>query len=819
MNWRWRWKYLAVWMGALAAAFALLPRASARHFTAWRFDGSAVHTTTAGTQATNTGFNPFERFSDPTAREFGLYWRSSDKVEFGPLPAAPARVWPPVVVELASPGNEDNLFDHLIIVPRGTELAAYHPGTATGLGNLDAITRELAPTLTGGWTLDLTALPDVPDGTAGVTAPVIAAATGVTVGNRTELWRFLYVVIGAGTAGDPARVFCLRLNVSNPEDLPVDDPDLPAGDPARPFVRWSHPVTGAGGGSVPVVGMAFADIGTPALPEPLLFVTTEDGELIALNAAPDGAVTERWRWSMPAPPVPAFGPGAAPAVSRVTLAAPALPVDTIGKALTNGVSEYLVFVNGNDGFVRAFEAGGKPKSGGGFDPNERWSFQPDGDPVTPGVETEQFAVPPLVWNPATPIRNGEGLLVSVTQDFGFDDVVVVAAQSGNVYGIDAQGEIQGPAAGADEGKPSGATFLRWRYPEIRPLPAFGLDPAREDDPWPRQNDVARTPIADWTIRSPLAASAGRNADPDADEPNTIISDDYVFARFDQPVLALPGDPPGYQRFFEWVGGLHPYGFVEVSQPIRLKQNAPPPIPLLPTSEPPVEQLEVRHVAPAFDVPPEFVRVGRRKGAADDQPLQAVYITRQQWIEDDGTVRQVNFGDTLEVTYLRGDVPVGDPNERQTDTVVFPSRRDPGNINNSQRASLGQGAARLQEVIGGVDEGPCLLTDTEFNNGLRPAMSVVPGSASNGVIYVGSQYRGRVIILNFTPALLLRLNHSTDPPAPPPALDALDDVQLASPRPVLGVALTDNWAYVVYTNGHLRAYGNGLGPSGSTFLPP
>src|SRR5262249_3744600 len=124
------------------------------------------------------------------------------------------------------------------------------------------------------------------------------------------------------------------------------------------------------------------------------------------------------------------------------------------------------------------------------------------------------------------------------------------------------------------------------------------------------------------------------------------------------------------------------------------------------------------------VPNEFLRLGRPRAEFDvfqqpapttgnppSEPMNALYITRQEWIGADGLHHQLNRGDTLQVTYV--DFGGG----RHQETLIFPSERDPGDRANTIEDSIGQASDRLEAT----GEGPALANSFEYANMPRAAM--------------------------------------------------------------------------------------------------
>jgi hypothetical protein len=171
----------------------------------------------------------------------------------------------------------------------------------------------------------------------------------------------------------------------------------------------------------------------------------------------------------------------------------------------------------------------------------------------------------------------------------------------------------------------------------------------------------------------------------------------------------------------------------------------------------------------YVVPNEFLRFGRRRrdpyrASSTDERFMGVYITRQQWIETDGTVRQLLRGDTIHLDYF----DIDNPNTARSATLLFPSQRpvtgaaippvEPTTLGlGPSAASLGPVRLQVAGTGGGngnSDPGALVPTD-EYLNFPRPAMTSNRGSGflsvfgvTNGVIFVPSSYRGRLEMFDF-----------------------------------------------------------------------
>src|SRR5205823_1315240 len=227
---------------------------------------------------------------------------------------------------------------------------------------------------------------------------------------------------------------------------------------------------------VAVAGMSFADIsdGVSAgghTSRPMLFLTTADGQVMALNARafdagapPAGGIV--WRAQEPVSPnggSQVYEIGAAPLVAKIALYGkyqatpgdaatetlnmlPRLPQSTITKAQQKGTDEWLMITNRDDGRVFAHAAAGD----GQGNRKLRWTQ----DVTAKGGQPETFVSPPIVMDGGTPQpdtfqqQDANAYLGSTDpassrpdHEFGYDDVVVCAGVDGRIFGIDALGNI------------------------------------------------------------------------------------------------------------------------------------------------------------------------------------------------------------------------------------------------------------------------------------------------------------------------------------------------------------------------------------------
>jgi hypothetical protein len=544
--------------------------------------------------------------------------------------------------------------------------------------------RDLAP-------LAATNIPTNPGVGAVTQAPIFArvpAAYEIGGNLRTEVLPVVYLVVGTGEEGDFARVICLTLQ--KPNDNPalppfhqwlptpgqftapamgangtlIEPPDPAFFNPKAPddmslggAVMWSYTVRSRLDSSLPtpVAGISFANVGTTNDSRPLLFVTTQDGQVICLNAkaadvrdpGQDGDVAifpvndpkERWKFetasktpsSTMIPELPGFLYGMAPAVARVPLAGMVNgtgdTVNTISNALNKfDVSEWMVFVADTYGTFRAFDAPGKPVLDASnrltrHDPQLRWTD----DPVVPMMpadfrkdpagQRERFITPPVVYQGNTPLRTSGGAIVNGSSDVGFDDQVIFSSEKGCLYVLDSLGEFE--VGGTDDGEPSQTTFTRYKWPtdDTAATPPENGQASTEPRAWPRTLPVLPDPADPATTvpanpdpnnptlirrnlgqeilrngayysRSPLAVALGADTNPDAPLPNLDIGDDVVyvpyvqeqpltFTTIEQPTARMLARPGGAANrwFYEYVGSLKPYNFVQASRPIVALRRA------------------------------------------------------------------------------------------------------------------------------------------------------------------------------------------------------------------------------------------------------
>ena len=638
-------------------------------------------------------------------------------------------------------------------------------------------------------------------------------------------------------------------------------------------VRSRNPVLGVAG-PVPVAGISFANIGTSADSRPLLFVTTADGQIICLNAKAadtrtfsqdgDPALTPvddpapRWVWQSPLASngidIPGFSYGMAPAVSRVPLTG--LLTGTVGgpteftvnRALgQHGVTEWQLFVADTYGNFRSLEAGGLATLSmagqiTGYTPLQRWEDIPPGLTfrTDPNGNRERWITPPVVYQGNTPMRNSAGAIVAGSSDSGFDDEVIFSSEKGSVFAFDAIGELNVDRANATiDGTPSQRTALRWSWPNEYTTP-LATDERRV---WPRASthpddadngalpaderalgrNIARD--AAYFSRAPLGVSLGANANPDLGTPNLEPGDDAIYVPYmqEQPanvaVPELPAvknivRPPDTRWFYEYLGSLKPYGFVQTSHPILQ-----------------INQVEVLVGATWRTMPLNRLRVGSIKanGLPVNQvqflplgsmtlnpnydptgivPEDTVYFTATRWYDDATTAwYTLNFGDQVRITYDRPTAfndatPVTNVVEtldypscfRKVRSHPFRTDADPAQVITFERtrASLSEARARLEgrrtrlgryRTPAGADslleeepaqvrapaqiappDGPGgELFQNTIGEGIRQPAMFAAGSANlGGTLAVPSFFRGRVILLSNTLRLQRTLLGCYDP---------------------------------------------------------
>lgn len=630
------------------------------------------------------------------------------------------------------------------------------------------------------------------------------------------------------------------------------------------------------------------------------------------------------------PANPLFYYGMAPAVARVPLTnlfTGNTAQNTVTNALTkHNVSEWQLFVADAYGMFYSFEAPGRPN----FDAMNvlqdrdgllRWINAPFTPPTTTPPPTfrvdeqgnaERFITPPVVYQGATPLTNDSGSIVNGSSDIGYDDEVIFSSEKGSVYALDAIGRFT--IGGANDGQPLGITDVRWTFPDNDTALTPPQAGTASDEPraWPRDvPDDTVNPGATWNVNDPaannrylgppliagaadygryfsrgaLAVSLGANANPNGLNPNLEAGDDNIYVPY---LYEITGTttlrdgrsytvPAGSRAFYEYIGSLKPYPFIQASRPIEKLTRA-------------------RVVGGGgFEIPLNRIRVGIVKGnglpvnqvpdiigsssqngpnpnyePSAPAPEDTVYFVATTWYEDGIGYRTIPFNATIELEYdtLPGNggsatvteqLPfmscfrlfTPDPNAPQTTTVV------------RGRASFTEGNVRLEQYRFRLQnpppnindhEGPALVNDVLFTTyGYRqPSMFAAGSSSSNGTLLAPSWFRGRIIALSHRLRTLrvilgsydvrldpnIQMQFSVGPPEPnygPKFETAPDDRDFTYDPGVwfggfyddesrisdvgASVTIVDGWTYVAHRNGHVRAYANVGGGAGTTFGNP
>lgn len=722
----------------------------------------------------------------------------------------------------------------------------------------------------------------------------------------------------------------------HPTIEPPDPDNFNPNTGAGGAVMWSYRVEDGAGNPMPVAGISFANIGSTDDSQPLLFVAASkfdpatgkpnNGKVICLNAKAadildtkdDGdpkAGEVRWQYTNPAftpastgvAEVPGFWYGMAPAVCRVPLTNVFRAGNndeskqTITRAMSlHSVTEWQVFVADSVGIFRSFEAGGKPLPSAtqitSWQELVRWQDIPVNTTTSaPDYRMdfaatsapEKFLVPPLVYQGNTPLKTDNGALVAGSTDVGFDDEVIFASEKGSIYVLDAVGRfVVNNGNATTDGTPTGTTDTRWVWP--RDDTAFTFGGSDEPRVWPRELGNANgTTVQEWNLgnpiplddnylcRSPLAVTLGANTNPNGSNPNLDDGDDVIFV----PYLhgqGLTGSTPNRRKFYEYIGSLKPYGFVQASRPITQ-----------------LTKVEVVLGGKTRSIPLDHLRVGTVKangisstetntilapsslGGQANPNFQAgvtvedtVYVVSPTWYDETNKeyVTLPPSGVQLTLTYDAPTSATDATAQSVTESIDYPScyRLEYTDITNLTatairrgRASLSVNYNRLEQrrirraagVATVTDELPAEVDQALVDNyGWRPAAMMASGSAStNGTLMAPTWFRGRIIAFSnrlLTQRVILgcydpridpnvQSTYSVGAAATPygptgrefrydPGVfynDFLDDEPLVTD--VGGsVVLVDGWAYVMYRNGHFRAFANvGGGGSGTGSYPP
>lgn len=532
---------------------------------------------------------------------------------------------------------------------------------------------------------------------------------------------------------------------------------------------------------------------------------------------------------------------------------------TLLNAQTNwNVSEWMLFVADTYGNFMSFEA---PGAGvvvnnqlTGWNPLRRWTVEPP-DPTDPtntakhsyrrdppvgtvspdSIKRERFIVPPLVYQGNTPLRNSFGNMVAGSSDIGIDDEVIFASEKGRLYCYDAIGRFQvlgrdpNPANGnayfANDGRPTGTTDVRWVWPEDDTSISSTSFSGDEPRNWPRTlNDPNGTyssdpvsmtmghPIAqddDFYLRGPLGVALGPDTNPDSPSPNLDPGDDVIFVPYMQRVSYVDQGPlfPRHtpvdganSYFYEYVGSLKPYGFVQASRPIKQLTRATTVIGSK-TVEIPLNRLKIGTVksngVPSTEIAtilaPGPAGANPNLSVGSPPPDDTVYVATSSWYDENDdkyyTLPLSKPGAPIQIT-LEYNAPQasGSAVDAVTETLDYPScyRRDipdpsaPFDINNPNpvgtdrrtRASLGVAHNRLEErrrevrngsgtiVRAALDEEPAEVNTALFRltptpdaagnplpdlGGWRQAAMFASGSVNGvGELLVPSLFRGRTI---------------------------------------------------------------------------
>jgi hypothetical protein len=695
-----------LWM--LLALLSALP-VLALDFRSWRTDMILSNDRSTFQQSSNQAFNGKETIVDPASASFVPYWkgarrllsavdldRSEELADIdwqGWLPANGAarpaftpnlpQGWGPVVADIDS-GNNGNA-DHLLLsisfdLTGNQVLSAYYPKTASGLvikaGEPGGVDTGNGNRCTPLWQLKISdILAALPNG--GSSIPVVTQAPIYTI---VDGFRMVFLTVGTGENGDLARVICLRLFTNTNAPNVPHDPPIVINPPRKPVLSVYNPTLGdktAANGdllwqfivpkldtqpaqlqSIPVAGVSFADLEEQVVtdPKPQLVVTTQDGQVICVNAKPvdqetvgqDGdPVAAGIRWRFPDPDAAAgdyavqkaashpFSYGMAAAVAFVSLndSYPSTVGSPTERTVANArakfdVDDWMVFTADSWGMFRGLELGGDLDAANKrFNARTRWEsgfYTLSGlnwiqaqRPSHISGEAERFPSPPVVYQGATPMRDSTGAIVTGSKDAGYDDEVIFSSERGTLYSFHAMGQLK---VGANDGQPTyvfnkavtqadftNGTDRRWKFPDDDTRLDTAIPATHEPRNWPRKlpdsgsanvvqkrfgaaigtHDLA-TIVQDggYYSRSPLAVTWGANANPDGGNPNLDPGDDLIFVPYLQEMggteflpdgFTTPNGnadkkqvtrPAGFRWFYEYVGSMKPYGFVQLTQPIE-----------------------------------------------------------------------------------------------------------------------------------------------------------------------------------------------------------------------------------------------------------
>ncbi len=612
-------------------------------------------------------------------------------------------------------------------------------------------------------------------------------------------------------------------------------------------VLWSYTVRSTvGANPIPVAGCSFANIGDATNSRPCLFLTTADGQIICLNAkgadledtASDGDPridpndpTPRWAYQVPnvtpadtgITETPGFHYGMAPAVALVRLTGlftgQGKTSGTLINAVTkHNVSEWELFVADTYGTFYALEAPGKPVLNGmtmlldRHDPLVRWT---DSEAAVgmPGTiarrdslgNRERFIVPPVVYQGNTPMENSLGQLRNGSAYIGYDDEVVFASEKGSICALDAIGRLQvlGKDAMtgqyfADDGKPTGTTDLRWKWPrdDTGFTPGIMIGDPVEPAQWPRELPDLNSPVPatryygnpintltpgpvtkHYFMRSPLAVGLGGDSNPDAANPDLDLGDDHLFVPYIQtlgPKTGLPMGASPRTLLYEYIGSMKPYGFVQLSRPVAELDRVIAKL-VGGDQDIPLNRIRVGTVK-ANGVPSNLVQTTRAPGAgagaanpnydpAGPVVYDTLYLTAQTWYDETSDqYYTLPFGTQVEVFYKAPQSPGSQTLQNVQETLVFPScyryenPRDPTSQLYRSRASLSVVNTRLEQRRISSPAPPAYLQEDEepaevdtthfFRDQVRQPAIMTSGSLNGlGTLIAPSFYRGRTIAMD------------------------------------------------------------------------
>jgi hypothetical protein len=804
-----------------------------------------------------TAFNPVETILEEIP---DLYWWSKD-VDVASLAAKRGRAWTPVELDFGIQGAPDPI----VAVGRQNQLVFYRPNLPRGL------TAGAADPLSG--TIVFGGNNGAQQETGVITTnPVVSLIPGTTP------QRIIFVTHGLGvkraplTSDDPAYV----------QGVAISATDSTFTATALGKLKIQAPVTSGTPQETRITGMTFADIGDATTPLPLLFLTTFDGQVIAvdpqafLNTASTDTIDPkkgiRWQWVNPGPVItttgtpvfPAnptafakipFNDGMNPAVGHVPLnALPDLTTlsDSARKKnltwqdqvrLRN--REWLVFVADRNNNAWAIEASGETKeeatNPGGSQQTltgkatTRWTARIPG-PQFP----DRLGVPPVFWNGNTPAVDATG--AQTGSGTAADDIVVFAGV-GTVAAYNAQGNFltaDKPVFWDTSSSPPGtapsfATGGASASPVVRKL---GEADGTTERLW-QFPEVGSSPPTDGrfaiTVVRSMAAWAGPRqfANSGQDSANTSSDDDRLFIRWNEKYVRPldrnanpPTEPVSPEDYVERIGSIAMYGSIETQQPIDTNQ----PIKITFTKS-----------DTTYTIPQEFLSIvsqwtdTSRTTAGQQSVRGRIAIVRPVGLDSQDNPQNLNPGDKITIQYT----PVNGSAQTTERNLPYPSRvgRDleptppagqtapaSGEI---VPTSFGRLAVTIQNEGTANDKTDELITRPQTEDDYNPSLSditqfgLIPGmSIANDELFFGSRYRGRVYVIE-AQTLLLRgeiFNTSLEQPSSGTAPDPVNDLPAAI-DPIGNPAIADGWLYVSYGNGFLGAYANPGGGGGGVDIEP